>query len=353
MRTDRTGGAPADGQTAASGAACATALCHDAAPIDDGIVDQAIDWLVRLQSGATDAADEAACLQWRRAHPDHERAWQRLARFSQRVHALPSGIAHATLDETRRHQAVLAHTRRGVLKSLALAGGVGLLAWQLRDSPPWHRLTAQHATAVGERRRIALADGGALWLNTDSAVDVDYAAAQRQVRLLRGEVLIETAPDAAARPFFVATPNGVLQALGTVFSVRLEARGWVTARVRQGVVALLRDDGDIRIDSGRQLRFGGSAADGPPPAVQAAAQDADAWRDGVLVARRMPLARFVEELGRYRAGIVRCDAAVAGVEISGVFPLDDTDRALRALTQVFALRLEWRTRYWVTVRPAA
>ncbi|WP_168734282.1 FecR domain-containing protein [Pseudothauera nasutitermitis] len=326
----------------------------DAAPIDERIVDQAIGWLVRLQSGTASAADETACRQWRTAHPDHERAWQRLAGFSRRVHALPAQLAHATLEETQQRKAAQAGRRRTVLKSLALFGAAGVLGWQARDSGPWHRLAAQHATAVGERRRLQLADGGTLLLNTDTAVDVRYAAGERRIVLRRGEILIETMPDPAARPFFVDTPHGRLQALGTVFSVRLDGggAGVATLRVRQGTVALRHADvGDVRVDAGRQLLFGPGLG-GREPAPQPADADAEAWRDGLLVARRMPLAGFLAELGRYRPGVLRCDPEVAAMEISGVFSLDDTGHALQSLAQVFPLRIEQRTRYWVTVRGA-
>jgi transmembrane sensor len=69
----------------------------------------------------------------------------------------------------------------------------------------------------------------------------------------------------------------------------------------------------------------------------------------MLVANRMRLDRFVAELGRYRTGIVRCDADVAHREVTGAFRIDDTDKALEVLAGVLDLRLRYRTRYWVSV----
>ena len=41
--------------------------------------------------------------------------------------------------------------------------------------------------------------------------------------------------------------------------------------------------------------------------------------------------------------------AVAALRVSGTFPVDDTDKALRAITSVLPVSIERRTRYWVTV----
>jgi transmembrane sensor len=40
------------------------------------------------------------------------------------------------------------------------------------------------------------------------------------------------------------------------------------------------------------------------------------------------------------------------VRISGVFPLDDTERVLQAVARTLPVRLHYRTRYWVSVEPA-
>ena len=47
----------------------------------------------------------------------------------------------------------------------------------------------------------------------------------------------------------------------------------------------------------------------------------------------MPLAQVAAELARYRRGWLTCDPAVAGIRVSGVLPLADTDQALAAWEQ--------------------
>ncbi|MFK3815647.1 hypothetical protein ACI2KG_03385 [Pseudomonas sp. NPDC089407] len=67
------------------------------------------------------------------------------------------------------------------------------------------------------------------------------------------------------------------------------------------------------------------------------------------MANEQRLDTLLAELGRYRSGWLRCDPAVAGLRVSGTFPVDDSDKALRAITSVLPVSIVRRTRYWVTV----
>jgi len=79
--------------------------------------------------------------------------------------------------------------------------------------------------------------------------------------------------------------------------------------------------------------------------------NATAWTRGQLVAERMRLADFIDQLARHRPGVLRCDPAVAELPISGVFPLADTDRVLAALSEALPVQVRTVTPYWITVAP--
>ncbi|MGH8650771.1 MAG: FecR domain-containing protein [Gammaproteobacteria bacterium] len=53
---------------------------------------------------------------------------------------------------------------------------------------------SDHYTGTGEQREIVLADGSRAFLNTDSALSLEYTESLRQVRLHRGQVLFTVAP---------------------------------------------------------------------------------------------------------------------------------------------------------------
>ena len=72
----------------------------------------------------------------------------------------------------------------------------------------------------------------------------------------------------------------------------------------------------------------------------------------MLVASGMRLDRFLAELGRHRPGLLHCDPAIAGLRVSGTYPLADTDRVLDMLRTTLPVEIRFMTRYWATVRPA-
>ena len=188
-------------------------------------------------------------------------------------------------------------------------------------------------------------------LNSGSALNLRYGAAERVLELVRGEILVQTAPDSLHRPFIVQTAMGAVQALGTRFTVRERASG-IEVGVLQGAVQLRpahAPHAAQRIAAGEQGTFTAQQA------VHSGALDtaASAWAEGMLVASRMRLEDFLAELGRYRRGRLGCDPAVAGLHVSGAYPLADTDRVLAALTSSLPVEIHSFSRYWVMVRPAA
>jgi len=183
------------------------------------IVMLAIDWMVRLQSGTATEQEREACRRWRAAEARHELAWQRLQSLSERVSTLPSALAHGSIgDGDTRHR----NNRRFAVKTLCVAMGVGLVAAGSSEAVPWRALMAEYSTRAGERRRVVLADGSVVELNTATAIDTAYDEQCRLVRLHRGEVLVTTAHERgrAYRSLVVHTRLGLARALGTRFQVR-------------------------------------------------------------------------------------------------------------------------------------
>ncbi|HID9974405.1 TPA: iron dicitrate transport regulator FecR, partial [Pseudomonas aeruginosa] len=74
-----------------------------------------------------------------------------------------------------------------------------------------------------------------------------------------------------------------------------------------------------------------------------------AWVDGWLAAHDRPLAWVVEAIKPYRRGIVSLDAAIAGVRVSGLYPLDNSDLTLEMLERSLPVRVVRRSEYWVRI----
>jgi transmembrane sensor len=242
---------------------------------------------------------------------------------------------------SRSRARLAAHRSRQ--RQVAAPGGAG---WGIETHAPWRVWTSDYRTAVGERRELVLADGTRLVLNTDSAIDVRFDAGQRRIRLLAGEIFIATAADRAPapRPFLVETAEGTAQALGTEYAVR-QQDGDTRIDVFKGAVRIRpRGDADRMLD----IQAGYTAVY-TAGAIGAPRQDDGAgiaWKDGFIVARSMRLDDFIAELARYSPEALSCDPGLAGLRVSGSFPLRDIDQVMRTVGTTLGAQLEIRRRFW-------
>ena len=323
-----------------------SASYDDARPMDRAVARQAAQWLMRLHEGSVSRADEDACLRWRSADPEHERAWQRAEHVSRKFSLIPSHIGMPALDRTRGID------RRAAIKRLVLLMAVTPLVYGIYRTAPWQAWTADYATATGERKAITLADGTRIHLNTGTAIDVLFGEDQRLVVVHAGEISIETGADTthgAYRPFVVRTGQGRIRALGTRFVVRqFDSPAMTRVTVLESAVEINPVHGPgvaMVLRAGEQASFTEAHVEQIAPADPHAA----GWVHGVLYAGGMRLAAFAMELGRYRRGLLRCDPAVADLRITGAFQLDNTDSVLAALPDTLPVSVSYRSRYWVTI----
>lgn len=301
----------------------------------------AAQWLSLLHSGEASEAQRQACDAWRDADPGHALALSRLEILWGRFDGLPASRSRRTLE---RVLAPRRHARVGTALVLLIAASV---AWQgVRQAPLW---LADQRTAVGERRNMMLEDHSQLQLNSDSAVDIEFDGQRRLIDLRRGELWVEVAKD-PQRPFVVRTEQGTVTALGTRFLVR-------------------REDGQTRVTVLESAIAAQPAAPSSTPAPVAAGQQATlyadhveglqiigsadpaSWTRGVLKVDDRPLLEVLDELARYRRGVLHYDRqALAGLRVSGSFPLDNTDAALNALQTSLPIRLQRFTDWLVLVK---
>ncbi|RMH90740.1 DUF4880 domain-containing protein [Lysobacter pythonis] len=308
---------------------------------------EAADWLVRLEDDSTGPDELEAHRHWLAAAPANAAAWRRAGALRSLFDTLPPSLGStalppAKIDRQRRQWL-------GTAAALTVAAPLGWLT--LRETGALPAGEVIH-TAIGEQRDVRLPDGVHLRLNTGTHIEVAYDDQQRLLRLIRGEVMIETAADPMrpARPWRLHTPHGMLHPLGTRFGVRLEDTATRLAVERGEVKAIpARAPQRARIvQAGQEMRFG---ADGAGASL-ALAETAFDWLHGRLAAHAMPLEQLTAELARYRRGWLDCDPAIAGILVSGMFQLADIDAALALLADAFPIRIEHRTRWWVRLRPA-
>lgn len=307
--------------------------------VDNALLQEAVEWATTLHYDTPSDAERRAFERWRKRSEAHEAAWARVQSVFNAFEPIDSAAGKATLNTLQR-------SRRRTLRTLGallVAGPAGWLAWQQAPLQSW---TSDVATATGERRHFELPDGSTLVLNSASAVNIHFDADKRRIRLIEGEVLVTTRPD--PRPFVVETPQGLARALGTRFSVRRLDPQTVRVAVFEKAVRLEPSGTATHtLNAGQQADFDLMGVRAP----SSVAPNAALWEHGMLLARDMPLADVLAELGRYRRGVLRCHPDVAQLRVSGAISLDDTDSALTVLAESLPLRIERVTGLWVTVRP--
>ncbi|MEN0035505.1 MAG: FecR family protein [Cellvibrio sp.] len=307
------------------------------------LLEEAADWLVRMDNRTLDQNELRALDSWCKTSPEHARIWTVACELNRQFSQLPDHFARPVLTRARS-------SRRTLLKSLVGAGLLIPLGALVVRNQPWQPLLAQHRTAIGERRELTLDDGSRLILNTDTALDVHVDTHQRLVRLYKGEVWVRSAAD-PQRSFAISSPAGTAIASSgdsAVFAIRCEADTSLLT-VRRHSVSVLPASAEAENNSvlptHQQCRFNTNGiewtADAPTGAL--------AWRRGELMVNRWPLEQVVAELSRYRPGILRCDADVAGISVSGVFQTAKIDQALEALAALFNLQITRITPYWVSL----
>ena len=239
----------------------------------------AAQWLALLESGAATERDHAALQQWRDSHPQHEQTWQKAQSLRQRFSDLPHALAMASLDRPQPG-------RRAILKRALGVAALVPTAWLICRQLPIEAWRADLHTATGERRRLPLADGSSVQLNTATAVDVDLA--QRRITLVDGELAVNV-PGSALMS--VKTRYGEIQVSQAEVCVRQLASGCLVS-VLKGAVQVHDLQGQVATLRGGQqapLKVQGLGAWTPFDVLQLG------WRDGVLTAQNQPLGDFLRE----------------------------------------------------------
>lgn len=301
---------------------------HEIAP---SIVQQAADWLVRVTADDATAADREACQRWRAEHADHEHAWRRLQSLWEGFEPARPTAARAALEAGLD----VRPRRKVAVRTLVVAGAllVPLALWMQRPDL---------GTAPGELRVVQLPDSTQLTLDGASDLDISFSAGERRLHLRRGRLQVEVARD-TRRPFVVETEHGTAQALGTRYTVQRTAQATEVAVQESQVRACNRRAQCVELRPGDGARLD----DAPLAAVAHADADvASAWTRGQLVVDDRPLAEVLQQLARQQRGGLRFDAdELAGLRVSGVFPLHDVERALDVLARTQPIAVErggWR-----------
>jgi len=323
----------------------------------DTIGEQASYWVVRLNSDQRTRADEEAFRVWLAQDPDHADAYADCA-------ALWDDVALAIETEEEAHEILRplrepAAPPRKLNRRTVLFGGIGAAAAAAASffvSPLIAHGEQAFQTKPGEQRRIRLADGSGVLLNTDSKLRVKLDAGERRLFLEQGQAFFQVAKD-EARPFRVFAGQDEIRAIGTAFEIR-RVGDTVLVTLEEGQVAIYRANATEVPALSSGTRSTASSALSTPAAIlnpgnqvelapskpveirQADLHKVQAWRYGRMILDSAPLGETVADLNRYGGvQILLADPKLATLRISGVFHTGRPDDFVEAITSAFPVQI--------------
>lgn len=297
--------------------------------IPDSIQEAAYLWVAKMTSGNVDQAQLRQLQNWLAENPVHQQAYNVAINLWQQLGQLNVSSTMPTIPTSRRRRR---YSRRLIASAASL---VGLL---LLAQPSLIRtLQADYTTASGESKTVQLSDGSTVYLNTASAIAVDYSAERRGIRLLAGEAefVVQKNPD---RPFVVTAGNETIKALGTAFMVKNHQQEVTVTMLENRVeISVPQVKQPIVLNPGEQISY--QKQQSLQAVHKVDIQKATAWRRGKLVFESTPLKTVIEEINRYHPGVVRLVGTEhAQLPVSGVFDLQQLDRLLGVIEHTLAVK---------------
>ncbi|CAD5201890.1 FecR family protein [Pseudomonas sp. FEN] len=269
---------------------------------------EAQDWLILLTSGRATAADARALRQWCAQSPEHALAFERSKSMWQ-------SLKPAALQ--LQHPPAARHFGRRAFLGAAIAASAAFFL--VRETVPggFSGLGADYVTEVGEQRRIDLSDGIRLELNTQTRINrLSSSGGSPQIELVSGEVEVVAHSRELIR---VQAGPGWLQAEQARFNLRHIDRS-ICVTCIEGVLTVQVQGRNFRLESGRQLTYD-TQHTGELQTVDAAS--VIAWRSKILVFNDATLASVIDEINRYRPGmLVLLNTALGKRKVQARFSLD-------------------------------
>lgn len=339
-------------------------------PDRPAIEEEAGKWLIRLDGDKPLSADEQLQLkEWLSRSAKHKSELISLAEFWGKMNVLTELAVPLSKPEVAVSPSVR-YRRFTVAMATVVLCLVTLVSFY-KGSEPLDSHNTLYATAVGQQQTISLSDGSVVQLNTNSQIEVNYNEQFRDVYLLQGEGHFKVAKNTAL-PFRVYAGDGMIQAIGTAFSVHLDAKD-VNVMVTEGRVALASiDEKDnhnganlplnrtSRFSEGIKINTLGTLDAGQSAKMQRVSQSSVtdsleaiqiveqpelerrlSWRDGLLVYAGESLQEVVADVSRYTTvSIEIMDEEVESIKIGGRFRVGETDVLFDVLEENFGLRIK-------------
>jgi transmembrane sensor len=310
----------------------------------DPLLDQALDWIVRLKTGEPTKDDVEAFQRWCNQSPAHQEAYRTAARVWRNAGIAAKELGTETssveIGRNRRALAGVHRSRRAVLGGSIAVAAAASLAYAIVDPPfgLWpslQELSADYRTAKGERRRVDVASDVSVELNTQTSLAVRPAQNDTEVELISGEASV-AANRPPSKPLVMIAAGGRITAAHADFNARC-LDGVVSVVCLDGVVEIGRAGKTARVGKGEQVSYSSA---GIEPLLAVDVEQVAAWQNGLLIFRDKPLGDVVDEVNRYRPGkIIITNSETRRRVVNGTFQIDKLDNFVPQVQQLFGARV--------------
>ena len=310
-------------------------------PEPDPLLEEALDWVIRLKTGSPMRSDVENLRRWRERSPAHEEAFKKAVLVFRRAGAAARELA----DERGQAPSAVEGSRRSrsqaVTRRLVLSGSIAAIAATMMIRPPmalWpsiRELSADYRTAKGEQRKVTVAPDISMELSTQTSVAVRVEPDQIRVELIAGEAAIATR-FSSPKPLLLKAVDGTIRASQADFNARC-LEGVVTVTCLEGTVTVELDHKTVELRKSEQVTYSRAVLQAATPVDAAQVQ---AWRAGLLVFRDRPLGSVVDEVNRYRQGrIIVTNDQLSRRLVNGTFQVDKLDHFVAQVEQLFGARV--------------
>ena len=318
-------------------------------------------WRAVLSEGVASDADKRAFETWLRADARHEDAFDRAETVWSALGGLGGDDMPPEVLRPGLHERIVAVFRsisplRFFSRPLAIGLGASAATCALMIAVYVFGLNSEravgtepvaHATARGELKTIALADGTQAQLGAATRLEIKFTDDRRRVRLISGAAYFDIASD-PSRPFAVAAGDLIATAVGTEFDVRNNG-GVARVGVAEGAVEVSFPfvfDGEAttmraraRLEAGQEVAA--SHQDGLDEVRTARPKSIGAWRDSRLIYVGAPLSELAADASRYsETPITIEDEAIAALKATVSFDATEIDAMLLTLADIFPIEVD-------------
>jgi transmembrane sensor len=294
----------------------------------------ASEWLQRLNESDEQALTDQ-WMQWCGADPSNLPAFEQMQRlWNAFPEARVTTLHPPSLADRPNHRNRLIALAASIVVLISVAGWFALRYSDDRELE----------TAVGEQRRIILADGSHLDLAPDSFVSTHFTLGRRDVQLVRGQAFFTVAHN-AIRPFSVHANSLTVTAIGTEFDVRISPSN-TAVTVSEGRVVVAPDEARsgsnsnaemVRASVGQRVTFSQSAHRLSVATVNP--KNAGAWRDGTLLFVGEPLEDVINAINRYAAPPIVVAPAFQQTRFTGTVSPSKVHDWLKALERIYPVEV--------------